>query len=191
MKPEDYERFVGKVNRMLGSANKANNADFNPAIWNKNFVGMDEIVKKNIYGKDLNRYESISKVIDDMQKVHKFENTSGSGLHTKSYAEGLTYAGSVVNALSNLFTGDWKIALASLTPILGVKGIDIGLTSPMAKRLMIKAQDAKKLNEAVDAITGLSKLSRSDKVRVMLKNLSKSLSLMQDKDERRRNRGER
>lgn len=190
MKPEDYERFVGKVNRMLGSANKANNADFNPAIWNKNFVAMDEIVKKNIYGKDLKRYESISKVIDDMQKVHKFENTSGSGLHTKSYAEGLTYAGSVVNAISNLFTGDWKIALASLTPILGVKGIDIGLTSPLAKRLIIKAQDAKKLNEAVDAITGLTKLSRSDKVRVMLKNLSKSLSLMEDKDERKRRRGE-
>jgi hypothetical protein len=184
MNPEDYNRFVGKVNRMLGSANKANNAEFNPSIWNKNFKNMDEIVKNNIYGKDLKRYEAISNVIDDMNKVHKFENTSGTALHTKSYGEGLTYASALASAASDLFTGDWKIALAKISPILGVKGIDIGLTNQAAKKLIIKMQNLRKLNEAVDTVYGLSKLSHSDKVKVMLKNLGKSLSLMKENDNR-------
>lgn len=79
---------------------------------------------------------------------------------------------------SDLFTGDWKIALAKISPILGVKGIDIGLTNQTAKRLIMKLQDVRTLNEAVDLLNGLTKMSKTDKVKVMLKNLGKSLSLM-------------
>jgi hypothetical protein len=65
-----------------------------------------------------------------------------------------------------------------------MKGLDLGLTSQAAKRLFIKVQNAKTLNQAVDNIKNLEKLSTSGKVKVVLKNLGKSLSLMKDEDRR-------
>lgn len=169
--PKQRKEFIDHTNRVLGSPRENPGRDFNPLVWSRNFQDLDAMTKRNLYGDKVQYFDKVSKVVDDIGKVHGFANTSQSGVHVQSSAEIVGLMSVMKSIGSDLIKGNVGNAIGTLLPSLaGTVGINKLLTSEPAKRAYLKLKNAQSKREALDAINGIEKYTTNKALRAVFKN---------------------
>lgn len=165
------QTFIDQTNKILGSPTGNLGREFNPLVWSRNFNDLDALTKKNLYGDKTQYFDKVSKVVEDIGKVHGFGNTSQSGVHVQSSAEIVTLMSVLKSLGSDLIKGNIGNAIGTFVPALaGTVGINKLLTSEKAKKAFLNLKNAKSKREALDAINNIQKYNTSKTLRTVFKN---------------------
>jgi hypothetical protein len=183
----EKEDFRNNFNRMIGSAGEKSNQPFDPLIWNRRYKDLDKSVKQKIFQGEIKHYDRVSNVIDDINKVHKLANTSGSGTHVIGKAEQASILAAAGKAAKNVLTGSLLEGLKYVTFGAVPKIIDIGLTNQNVKNFYIKLQNAKTVKEALNQLNNITNATTKQSVRTVLKNLYRSFNLLDKEENNKRN----
>lgn len=169
--PIQKQTFIDQSNKILGSPTGNLGREFNPLIWSRNYKDLDALTKKNLFGKKTQYFDKVSKVVEDIGKVHGFGNTSQSGVHVQSSAEIVTLMSLLKSIGSDLIKGNIGNAIGTFVPALaGTVGINKLLTSDKAKQAFLNLKNAKSKREALDAINNIQKYNTSKTLRTVFKN---------------------
>jgi hypothetical protein len=177
MSPEAHKSFVDKINKLFGSAGMKNNKEFDPAIWRERFNSLDDQSKAAIYGDKVEEYKKLSAVVEDMEKVHKFKNTSGSSIQGLAAVD----ASLIYNAAKGLLLGAWNMSpkqiAGGMAPVFAKIAGNRMLTNEGVGKFMLKLQNAKTRREVIDSLNGYGKHTKSVAVKSLIKNLQKVINL--------------
>jgi hypothetical protein len=177
MTPEAHKSFVDKINKMFGSAGMKNNKEFDPAIWRERFNSLDDQSKVAIYGDKVDEFKKLSAVVQDMEKVHQFKNTSGTSIQGLAAVD----ASLLYNAAKGLLLGAWTMSpkqiAGGIAPVFAKIAGNRMLTNEGVGKFMLKLQNAKTRREVIDSLNGYGKHTKSVAVKSLIKNLQKVINL--------------
>lgn len=179
MNEGQHQRFIDTTNRIMGSNNKK---DFNPLTWHNRYKGMDVESKRAIYGDKMPVYDNLSKVVEDMQHVHKLENTSGSSKHGLVSVD----AALLYNAFKGLMAGATKGSITTMgkavAPILVKITGNRWLTNETVGKWMVKYENAKTTRQKIDALNGIAAHTKNKAARDMIKNIGRVFHTAEDNE---------
>jgi hypothetical protein len=179
MNEGQHQRFIDTTNRIMGNNNKK---EFNPLTWHNRYKGLDIESKRAIYGDKMPIYDNLSKVVEDMQHVHKLENTSGSAKHGLVSVDAALLYNAFKGLMAGAKTGSLSTMGKAVAPILVKITGNRALTNETVGKWMIKYENAKTKRQMIDAINGIVPHTKSKAIRDMLKNIGRVMHTVEDNE---------
>jgi hypothetical protein len=179
MNEGQHQRFIETTNRIMGNNNKK---EFNPLTWHNRFKGLDVESKRAIYGDKIPVYENLSKVVEDMQHVHKLENTSGSSKHGLVSVDAALLYNAFKGLMAGAKIGSIKTMGKAIAPILVKITGNRLLTNETAGKWMVKFENAKTRKQMIDSLNGIAPHTKSKAMRDMLKNIGRVIHTAEDNE---------
>jgi hypothetical protein len=179
MNEGQHQRFIDTTNRIMGSNNKK---DFNPLTWHNRYKGMDIESKRAIYGDKMPVYDNLSKVVEDMQNVHKLENTSGSAKHGLVSVDAALLYNGFKGLMAGAKTGSITTMGKAIAPILVKITGNRLLTNETVGKWMVKFENAKTRRQMIDALNGIAAHTQNKAARDMIKNIGRVMHTAEDNE---------
>jgi hypothetical protein len=179
MNEGQHQRFIETTNRIMGNNNKK---EFNPLTWHNRYKGLDIESKRAIYGDKLPIYDNLSKVVEDMQHVHKLENTSGSSKHGLVSVDAALLYNAFKGLMLGAKTGSISTMGKAVAPILVKITGNRALTNAKVGKWMVMYENAKTKRKMIDAINEIVPHTKSKAIRDMLKNIGRVMHTVEDNE---------
>ncbi len=113
----------------------------------------------------------MSKIVSDLEKVQKIENTSGSGKYVINVTEGMGAVKVGEHVISNLMDGNFSGAAASLIPIAAPYLINKGLVSDKLTKLLLKLDKSNSERDFHNVLNNLTNVTTSKALLSALRNI--------------------